>query len=71
MPRFSNNSFSPAELIEVFGFASRFYVEIRVIAGRSLRRTGIVLIVRGQFLDLIVDLLAHQEALLDPSGHAG
>ena len=63
--------FSRRNLIKVFGFAARFDVQIRVIARCSLGLHRIVLIIRGQLLDLIVDLLADQVALLDPSGHAG
>ena len=54
----------------MFGFAAGFDVQIGVIARcpRGLHR--IVLIIRGQLLDLIVDLLADQVALLDPSSDA-
>lgn len=63
--------FSRRNLIEVFGFAAGFDVQIGVIAGCSLGLHRIVLIIRGQLLDLIVDLLADQVALLDPAGDAG
>jgi len=53
------------------GVASRFDVEVRVIPGRALRLYGIILIVGSQLLDLIVDILADEIALLDPSCLSG
>jgi hypothetical protein len=55
----------------MFSLASWFDVQIGVIAGCALRLHWIVLIVGGQFLDLIVDLLADEVALFDPSRNAG
>ena len=54
----------------MFGIAPRFDVQIGVVARRALRLHGIVLVVRGQLLDLIEDLLADQVALLHPSRRA-
>ena len=42
----------------MFGVASGFDVQIRVVAGGALSLHWIVLVVRGQLLDLIVDILA-------------
>src|ERR1700722_18024172 len=54
----------------MFGVASRLDVQIGVIASRALRLHGIVLIVRGQLLDTVVDILTDEESLLDPSCRA-
>ena len=57
-------------LIEMFGVAPRLNVQVGFIARRALRLHGIVLVLRGQLLDAIEDLLAGQKALLDPSRRA-
>ena len=53
------------------GVASRLNVEIRIIARRALRLHGIILIVGSQLLYLIVDILANEVALFDPSRLSG
>ena len=45
-------------------------MEIGIVARHTLRLNGIVLIARRQLLNLIVDILAHQIALFDPSRFA-
>ena len=57
-------------LIEMFGIAPRFDVQIRVIARHAPSLHGIVLVVRGQLLDLIEDFLTDKVALLHPSRRA-
>ena len=54
----------------MFGVAPRLNVQVGFIARRALRLHGIVLVLRGQLLDAIEDLLAGQKALLDPSRRA-
>ena len=51
----------------MFGITPRFDMQIRVVARRALRLHGIVLVIRGQLLDLIVDFLTDEVALLHPS----
>src|SRR5437879_12935142 len=54
----------------MFGVAPRFNVQIRVVAGHAPSLHGIVLVVRGQLLNLIEDFLADAVALLHPSRRA-
>jgi hypothetical protein len=55
----------------MFGVASRLYVQVGVVAGCALRLHGIVPVVRGQLLNLIVDILTYEVALFHPSHCAG
>ncbi len=55
----------------MFGIASRFDVQIRIVASCSLRLHGIILVVGGQLLDLIEDGLTYKVTLFHPSHDAG
>ena len=55
----------------MFGIASRFDVQIGIVARHALRLQGIVLVIRGQLLEPIEDILTDEVTLLDPSRRAG
>ena len=54
----------------MFSFTPRLDVQICIVARGAFGLHEIVPVVVGQLLNLIVDLLADQIALLDPSRHA-
>src|SRR5262249_55681008 len=58
---------SLSQLVEMLGIAARLDVKVGFIAGDRGGFDGRVPLVGGKFLEGIIDLLAHQIALLDPS----
>jgi hypothetical protein len=51
----------------MLSFASRLYVQISVVTRNADRLHGVFLMLARKFLELIVDGLRNQVALLDPS----
>ncbi len=55
----------------MLGIAPGLYVKIGVVARDSLSLDGIVQVIGGELLQLVIDLLADEVALLHPSHLAG